>query len=138
MKIYLVAAALLTAASGAYASDKSLTVYFDPNCGCCTGWVQHMRESGFAVNAIKTGDMAAVKQKLGVPAGLESCHTGVIDATGQIVEGHVPASVVNKLIARETTTGVSAPGMPANSPGMGPMDGNLVTVDFTGQPFSRD
>ena len=140
MKTFLFSLALLTAAgaTSAYAAEKSVTVYHDPNCGCCTGWVQHMREAGYAVSAVKTADMSAIKQKLKVPAALASCHTAVVDGTGQIVEGHVPANVVDKLIARPSVPGVSAPGMPANSPGMGPMDGNLVTVDFSGQPFSRD
>ncbi len=138
MKTFIVSMALFTAASGAYASGKSVTVYHDPNCGCCTGWVQHMRDSGYTVNAIKTADMSAIKQKLKVPAALASCHTAVVDDTGQIVEGHVPATVVDKLVSKRAIPGVAAPGMPANSPGMGPMDGNLVTVDFSGQPFSRD
>ena len=138
MKTLIFSMALLTAASGAYAAEKSVTVYHDPNCGCCTGWVQHMRDAGYSVNAIRTADMSAIKQKLKVPAALASCHTAVVDDTGPVVEGHVPASVVDKLMAKRSVTGVAAPGMPANSPGMGPMDGNLVTVDFSGQPFSRD
>jgi len=138
MKTFIFSVALLTAACSAYASGKSITVYHDPNCGCCTGWVQHIRDAGYTVNAIQTADMSAIKHKLKVPAALESCHTAVIDGTGQIVEGHVPATVVDKLVAKRSIAGVAAPGMPANSPGMGPMDGNLVTVDFSGQPFSRD
>src|SRR3546814_9570914 len=66
----------------------------DPNCGCCTGWVEHMRDAGFDVTAIKTADMASVKQKLGVPPKLGSCHTGVVNATGQIIEGQDRKSVV--------------------------------------------
>ena len=97
-----------------------------------------MRESGFDVTAIKTADMASVKQRLRVPSQLGSCHTGVVDATGQIIEGHVPANAVNKLIADPSVKGVSAPGMPLNAPGMGESDGNLVTVDFAGKPFSKD
>jgi len=93
---------------------------------------------GIDVNAVKTSDMAAVKQKLGVPMALASCHTGVVRSTGQIIEGHVPASAVNKLLADATVKGVSAPGMPLNAPGMGELDGNLITVDFDGRPFSRD
>lgn len=138
MKTFIFSVALLTVACSAYASEKSVTVYHDPNCGCCTGWVQHMRDSGYTVNAIETADMSAIKQKLKVPAALESCHTAVLEATGHIVEGHVPATVVDKLVATRSVPGVAAPGMPANAPGMGPMDGNLVTVDFSGQPFSRD
>ncbi|TEA70323.1 DUF411 domain-containing protein [Allopusillimonas ginsengisoli] len=138
MKIWLTAIAFAAASSLAQAADSAMTVYQDPSCGCCSGWVDHMRASGFEVKAIETSNMAAVKQRLGVPVALSSCHTGVIDGTGQIVEGHVPASVVRKLLADASVKGVAAPGMPLNAPGMGELDGNLVTVDFLGQPFSRD
>lgn len=138
MKTWLVVAALATASFSAHAAENALTVYQDPNCGCCSGWVDHMREAGFEVKAVKTADMVSIKQKLGVPMGLASCHTGVLDSTGQIIEGHVPASVVHKLLADASVKGVSAPGMPLNAPGMGKLDGNLVTVDFDGKPFSRD
>ncbi|NYT86020.1 DUF411 domain-containing protein [Pollutimonas harenae] len=138
MKLWLTAAALATVTTFANAAGTAITVYQDPNCGCCGGWVEHMRESGFDVTAIKTASMAAVKQKLGVPMELASCHTGVVESTGQIIEGHVPANAVNKLLASSSTKGVSAPGMPLNAPGMGELDGNLLTVDFSGKPFSRD
>ncbi len=138
MKLWLASAALMAASSFAHASGTAITVYQDPNCGCCDGWVEHMRDSGFDITAIKTADMASVKQKLGVPSQLASCHTGVIQATGQLIEGHVPANAVNKLLADSSVKGVSAPGMPLNAPGMGELNGNLVTVDFTGKPFSRD
>lgn len=138
MKLWLTAAALSVASSFAQAAGTAITVYQDPNCGCCTGWVEHMRDAGFDVTAIKTADMASVKQKLGVPPKLGSCHTGVVHATGQIIEWHVPANAVNKLLADSSVKGVSAPGMPLNAPGMGQLDGNLVTVDFNGKPFSKD
>jgi hypothetical protein len=97
-----------------------------------------MREAGFDVKAIKTPDMVSIKQKLGVPMHLSSCHTAVVEGTGQIVEGHVPARAVQKLLINASVKGVAAPGMPVNSPGMGKLDGNLITVDFSGKPFSRD
>jgi len=61
----------------------------------------------------------------------------VVEGTGQLIEGHVPANVVHKLIADSSVKGVAAPGMPLNAPGMGELDGNLITVDFDGKPFSR-
>jgi hypothetical protein len=138
MKLWIAGVAISAASSFAHAADKAITVYQDPDCGCCSGWVQHMRDSGFDVKAIKTADMASVKNKLGVPSKLSSCHTAVVAGTGQIIEGHVPAAAVNKLLANPNVTGVSAPGMPLNAPGMGELDGNLITVDFNGTPFSRD
>ncbi len=138
MKSWLAAAALSATSFVAHASGTAITVYQDPNCGCCSGWVEHMRDAGFEVTAVKTTQMAAIKQKLGVPAELGSCHTGVVEGSGQLIEGHVPASAVHKLLADPSVKGVSAPGMPTNAPGMGQLDGNLVTVDFSGRPFSRD
>jgi len=138
MKSWLAAAVISLASPFAHAAGTAITVYQDPNCGCCNGWVEHMRESGFDVTAIKTPNMASVKQKLGVPMELASCHTGLVESTGQIIEGHVPANAVNKMLANQSVRGVSAPGMPLNSPGMGELDGNLITVDFNGRPFSRD
>jgi hypothetical protein len=135
---FLAATLLAGAWSLAHAAGTAITVFQDPYCGCCSGWVEHMRESGFDVTAIKSTDMASVKKKLGVPAALGSCHTGVVKGTGQVIEGHVPATAVRKLLRDPSVKGVSAPGMPLNAPGMGELDGNLVTVDFDGKPFSRD
>lgn len=133
-----IGAALLMAANVAFAAGNSITVYKDANCGCCEGWVTHMREAGYQVKAIDSPDMAAVKKRLGVPETLGSCHTGVVDKSGQVIEGHVPAAAVARMIAKPEVRGVAVPGMPANSPGMGKMDGKLVTVDFEGRHFSRD
>lgn len=138
MKAWFLAAALALATTFAHAGTASLVVFQDPNCGCCMGWVEHMRDAGFDVKVMRTTDMLMVKQKLGVPLELASCHTGVVESTGQLIEGHVPASAVNKMLADASVRGVAAPGMPHNAPGMGELDGNLVTVDFQGQPFSRD
>ena len=138
MKKRLVAASLLAASYAAQASAHTMTVYQDPNCGCCSGWVEHMRDAGFEIKTIKSNQMGLVKHKLGVPMELASCHTAILEETGQLVEGHVPANVVQKMLADNSVRGVAAPGMPINSPGMGEMDGNLVTVDFNGQFFSRD
>ena len=122
----------------ALASGPALTVHHDPYCGCCTAWIDYLREEGFSVNSIITPDMGSLKQKLGVPGQLASCHTAVVDGTGQLIEGHAPVSAINKLLQRPHVKGIAVPGMPINSPGMGRMDGTLVTVDFSGRPFSRD
>ena len=138
MKKLAFAALLAAATTLAHAAGEAITVYKDPNCGCCTAWIAHLREAGSKVKAIDSDDMAAVKKRLGVPAELESCHTGVLDASGQVVEGHVPAAALARLVATPSVKGVAVPGMPANSPGMGKMDGKLVTVDFSGKPFSKN
>jgi len=138
MKKFYLAALLAATSTIVHAAGEAITVYKDPNCGCCAAWIDHLRESGYKVKSVNSDDMPAVKKRLGVPEKLESCHTGVVDAFGQAIEGHVPAAAVAKLIARPTVKGVAVPGMPANSPGMGKMDGNLVTVDFLGKQFSQD
>lgn len=138
MKKFLLAGLLAATHILTYAAGEAITVYKDKNCGCCEGWVDHMRDAGFKVKAINSDDMSAIKKRLGVPEQMESCHTAVLDKSGQVIEGHVPASAVNKLIAQPKVKGVAAPGMPANSPGMGKLDGNLITYDFSGKSFSRD
>ena len=103
----------------------SVTVYKSPTCGCCTKWVDHMRANGFDVAAQNVEDMAAVKQKYGVPAKAESCHTSVV--AGYVIEGHVPADIVKRLLAeRPKVAGLAVPGMPASAPGM----------DIPGQPYT--
>lgn len=97
-----------------------------------------MEKEGFTVESIKTPNVAQYKQQYGVPTQLASCHTAVVGQTGQVIEGHVPAAAVRKMLLDPSVKGVAAPGMPLNSPGMGEMDGNLVTVDFEGRAYSRD
>jgi hypothetical protein len=95
----------------------AVTVYKDPNCGCCSLWATHMERAGFAVTAINTPDMPALRAKHGVPPHAQSCHTAVVD--GYVVEGHVPADDVKKLLAsRAKVKGLAVPGMPLGSPGM--------------------
>lgn len=139
MKKTLIAFALSAAAAqAATAGQPAITMHQDPNCGCCGGWAQHMRENGFRVKVVMSSDMGRVKDEHAVPVQLSSCHTARVEDSGQIIEGHVPANAVRKMLLDPKVRGVAAPGMPVNSPGMGPMDGNLVTVDFHGRPFSRD
>jgi hypothetical protein len=102
----------------ARADAPSITVYKDPSCGCCTKWVEHLRAAGFKLAVHDRGDMDALKDSLGVPAALRSCHTAV--AGKYVVEGHVPASDVTRLLAAKPkgVVGLAVPDMPAGSPGM--------------------
>ena len=95
-----------------------MTVYKDPNCGCCTEWVAHVRKAGFVVTVRDTADMASVKSSFGVPSSLESCHTARVGAYA--IEGHVPADVIQKLLREQPAAarGLAVPGMPMGSPGM--------------------
>jgi len=115
MRRLLFATALLAATSQA-AETISMDVHRDANCGCCKAWISHLRENGIQVNDHVEADMDSVKQRLGVPPRLASCHTGVID--GKFVEGHVPASDILKLRQRPDLLGAAVPGMPHGSPGM--------------------
>jgi len=98
-------------------ASRQVTVYKTPTCGCCQAWVDHLRENGFSVVERDSADLAPVKAAHGVPGALESCHTAVVD--GYVIEGHVPADLIAKLLAeRPEIAGLAVPGMPAGSPGM--------------------
>ena len=94
-----------------------VVVHRDPSCGCCGAWVEHLRRAGFPVKVVETDSLNAIKQRLGVPADLFSCHTA--ETTGYVIEGHVPAGAIRRLLAeRPQAAGLAVPGMPIGSPGM--------------------
>jgi len=102
-------------AGGVQAAD--VTVYKSATCGCCNGWIKHMEANGFKVKAQNVSDLDAIKRRYGVTPNLASCHTAIID--GYVVEGHVPASDVKRLLReRPKVKGITAPGMPQSAPGM--------------------
>lgn len=106
---------LLTAAPSARAAE--VTVYKSPTCGCCGAWVEHLRESGFTVAVRNMDDLTPIKRQHQVPDALQGCHTGIVG--GYVVEGHVPAADVFRLLAeRPQARGLAVPGMPVGSPGM--------------------
>jgi hypothetical protein len=129
-----------TAAQGV-AKPIAIKVYKTPQCGCCKAWVDHLSENGFQVEAVDMPDLSIVKQKYGVTPALEACHTAVVD--GYVVEGHVPADVIRKLLQeRPRVVGIAVPGMPGGSPGMeGAMKQpyDVLTFDQAGrtQVFAR-
>ncbi|HVI24599.1 MAG TPA: DUF411 domain-containing protein [Xanthomonadaceae bacterium] len=94
-----------------------VVVHKSPTCGCCTGWVEHMRHAGFPVEVRNENDVEPTKRRVGVPAGKGSCHTA--EVAGYFIEGHVPAEDVKRLLAKKPDAkGLTAPGMPIGSPGM--------------------
>ena len=129
-----VVACAAIALPSAFAAGDEVTMYKDPNCGCCSKWAEHMRASGFSVKEVATPKMAAVKGSAGVPQALGSCHTARVG--GYVVEGHVPAADVKRLLAeRPAVVGIAAPGMPLGSPGMeGPYPADRYDV----VSFDRD
>jgi hypothetical protein len=95
----------------------TVLVYKSPTCGCCNGWVEHLESAGFTVDARNVRDLMSVKVDGGVPTAMSSCHTAIID--GYVVEGHVPAEQVKRLLdERPDVAGIAVPGMPVGSPGM--------------------
>jgi hypothetical protein len=114
-----------------------ITVYKNPTCSCCEKWVQYLQKEGFEVKAVNRDDLAPIKKKAGVPPAMSACHTALVD--GYVIEGHVPAEAIRKLLQeRPDTRGLAVPGMPANSPGMGEMDGKLKTLTLEGKLYSTD
>lgn len=102
-------------------SAPAIHVVKDPGCPCCNGWIGHLRDNGFAVSfeMRSVEDLATFKRERGIPENLVSCHTAVMgDYT---LEGHVPAADIRRLLAEAPdAVGLSVPGMPIGSPGMGP------------------
>lgn len=116
-RLLMVAAIATTTGIGAAFAGDEVTMFKDPNCGCCGKWAEHMRANGFTVKEVSSADMGEVKADAGVPQKLGSCHTAKVG--GYVVEGHVPASDVRRmLLERPAIVGLSAPGMPLGSPGM--------------------
>lgn len=114
----------------------AVEVWKSPTCGCCEAWVSYLEKAGFPVTAHNSRDMNAVKAKLGLPGpSVASCHTAIID--GYVVEGHVPVSDIEKLLTEKPDlVGISAPGMPMNSPGMGseePSGYDVISFDREGR-----
>jgi hypothetical protein len=121
----------------AVAADPTITVHKDPACGCCTGWVRHLQQNGFTTKVIETSNLDPVKTRLGVPDDLAACHTAEIE--GYVIEGHVPAGAVKRLLAEKpTATGLAVPGMPVGSPGMEGGEPELYDVILFGPGTRRN
>ena len=113
----MIGSALAFAAAPAIARDRGLTAYKTPWCGCCDGWVVHMRAAGWTVEVVERDELAPIRARYGVPDRYAGCHTAVVGAYA--IEGHVPASDVARLLReRPQAVALAAPGMPAGSPGM--------------------
>lgn len=129
--------------TGSYGVEPSkIVVHKDPTCGCCTGWVEHVRAAGFPVEVSGVSDINRVKVRLGIPSNLYACHTAEVD--GYVIEGHVPASAVKRLLVeRPKVKGLAVRGMPLGSPGMEvegaePETYDVVAFRSEGQsPFAR-
>lgn len=95
----------------------TVTLYKNPNCGCCGIWAKYMRASGYKVKVLMRDDMEPIKLRAGVPDELVTCHTAFIE--DYVIEGHVPLPAIEKMLReRPKILGLAVPGMPAGSPGM--------------------
>ena len=129
MKPLIAAALTLTLATAAHAGAPMVMVEKSATCGCCAGWVEHMRASGFEVEVrnVTPERLDLTKRMLGVGDEYQSCHTAVVDS--YVIEGHVPAADVRRLLAeRPSAMGLAVPGMTIGSPGM-EMDGERDPYD---------
>jgi hypothetical protein len=98
-------------------SGATIDVVKTPTCGCCSAWIDHVREAGFLVRVTDVEDVTHTARQLGIPDELRSCHTASV--AGYAIEGHVPAADIQRLIQeRPKAAGIAVPGMPIGSPGM--------------------
>lgn len=122
----------------------SIHVLKDPNCGCCTAWIDILEATGFRVTTEARDGDALMRHKLesGISQEMVSCHTASIN--GYMIEGHVPVADIRRLLAeRPAAIGLAVPGMPFGSPGMGPEEDReaydvfLIRRDGGTEVFSR-
>lgn len=107
----------------ALSASPQMIVYKDPDCGCCNAWIDILRTEGFNAEARNVSRESLVQFKLanGLSEQMMSCHTAVIE--GYLIEGHVPPADITRLLSeRPDAIGLTVPGMPYGSPGMGPED----------------
>ena len=113
-------------------AETAIEVWKSPTCGCCQGWVDYMQDNGFTVVTHNLENLIPVKEQLGLTdRSLYSCHTALVE--GYVIEGHVPVKDIRRLLSeRPNVVGLTAPGMPALSPGMGsiePKDYDVLSFD---------
>lgn len=126
--LMLAAGVLLTACEPDSAASPIVTVYKDPSCGCCTGWVEHLKAAGFTTAIVETTDRTALQSRLNLSAGTGSCHTAQVNQ--YLIEGHVPPEDIRRLLKEQPDArGLVVPGMPAGSPGMEMSDGSHEAYD---------
>jgi hypothetical protein len=118
---------VLTLPWPALAAAIPATLYKNPQCVCCEGYAAYLRDNGFDVEVKASYDLAQISADAGVPAELEGCHTMFVE--GYVVDGHVPVDTIKKLLAeRPAIAGITLPGMPIGSPGMGGQKNGPLTI----------
>lgn len=131
-RVLVTLAAVAVGLAGSVRAEEPTRVvtWRSPSCGCCEKWAEHLEASGFRVELREVRDVAPVKATHGVPPALAACHTALVE--GYVVEGHVPAADVARLLAeRPAIRGLAVPGMPEGSPGMeGPNPERYQVLSF--------
>ena len=116
-------------------TEKQMTIWRDPNCGCCDAYADYMEENGYHVTRIDDRDFDKRSIEAGVPEQGLGCHLAQVD--GYYVSGLVPAEIVERLTTeRPEITGITLPGMPMNAPGMAGKSGTLKTYAFAGDDIT--
>jgi len=116
-RLIFAALAGLAFSAPAFAQEKNAVMYKAAGCGCCDGHAEHLRANGYKVRVVELADLEPIKKKHSVPEAQAGCHT--IEVGGYVVEGHVPAKIIDKLLTEKPAIkGISLPGMPEGSPGM--------------------
>ena len=112
--------------SASHAASGDVTLYKNPQCGCCEAYADYLHENGFTVTVKPTHELVTMSREAGIPDDFQGCHLAFID--DYVVSGHVPVATVNRLLSeRPDIKGVTLPGMPMGSPGMS----GAKTEDFT-------
>jgi hypothetical protein len=144
--LLLSSAAFVVLTNAAYAAAPKparIMVHKNESCGCCKLWVQHLLDAGFEVRVQDVDNLGPIKERVGIPPTMGSCHTGEVE--GYFVEGHVPAADIRRLLREKPKArGLTVPGMPAGSPGMEVPSGKvdryevlLIAKDGTSSVYSR-
>ncbi|RWM90606.1 MAG: DUF411 domain-containing protein [Mesorhizobium sp.] len=135
-------ASFVWAAVPALAGEKDVTLYKNPQCGCCEGYAEYLRENGFTVTSKPTHDLAEMSREAGIADEFQGCHLSFVD--GYVVSGHVPVGTVKKLLTeRPDIKGVTLPGMPMGWPGMSgtkeaPFEMLEITKSGVGGVYARE
>jgi hypothetical protein len=123
----LITASAIAFTGPARAATVAVTLYKSPECGCCEGYADYLRQRGFAVTTKPTNDLAEISRKAGIPADLQGCHTAFVG--DYVVDGHVPVEAINRLLAEHPAIkGITLPGMPEGSPGMSGEKAGPLTI----------
>lgn len=117
LMLSLGAGGIASSLARATGTAKRVTLYKEPQCGCCEGYAAYLRSNGFEVRIVPTHDLPLLDDQYGIPTDMQPCHLSMVD--GYVIGGHVPIEAVNRLLTeRPRITGISLPGMPLGSPGM--------------------